>query len=188
MCFRVQVLSQYNRQQTLFVLFPLCFFGYSENHKGYRCLDRASNHLIISRHVTFDEPSFPFVERCAPIPSSEFDFLSEFDVMSIPIGSSFPTRVCVGTGSPGVCGTLVQLAPTAPGAPLCPGPVGASGPQAHLPRGAPDFKSPSLGVSSPASPSMPCGSLTTSQQVGSSAHLLEQVRSVAVAPSAPTDS
>jgi hypothetical protein len=107
----------------------LCLFlDYSDNHKGYRYLDRASNRLIIFRHVTFDESSFPFAERFVPIPSSKFDFLSEFDVMSIPIGSTFPTHVCAGTGFPGVGGTPVQLAPTAPGSPLCPSPAGASGP------------------------------------------------------------
>ena len=42
----------------------LCvFLGYFAHHKGYRCLDLATNKVIISRHVIFDEASFPFAEQ-----------------------------------------------------------------------------------------------------------------------------
>jgi hypothetical protein len=54
------------------------FLGYPSDHKGYRCLDLSTNRIIISRHVIFDETSFPFSEVSSP-PSSNFDFLSEFD-------------------------------------------------------------------------------------------------------------
>ncbi|GJV53715.1 ribonuclease H-like domain-containing protein [Tanacetum coccineum] len=39
---------------------PCIFLGYPANHRGYRCLDLASNKIIISRHVRFDEDIFPF--------------------------------------------------------------------------------------------------------------------------------
>ncbi|GJY95416.1 ribonuclease H-like domain-containing protein [Tanacetum coccineum] len=39
---------------------PCIFFGYPTNHRGYRCLDLASNKIIISRHMRFDEDVFPF--------------------------------------------------------------------------------------------------------------------------------
>ncbi|GKD08332.1 ribonuclease H-like domain-containing protein [Tanacetum coccineum] len=39
---------------------PCIFLGYPANHRGYRCLDLASNKIIISRHVRFDEEVFPF--------------------------------------------------------------------------------------------------------------------------------
>ncbi|GKC77307.1 ribonuclease H-like domain-containing protein [Tanacetum coccineum] len=39
---------------------PCIFLGYPANHRGYRCLDLASNKIIILRHVRFDEDVFPF--------------------------------------------------------------------------------------------------------------------------------
>ncbi|PKU81996.1 Retrovirus-related Pol polyprotein from transposon TNT 1-94 [Dendrobium catenatum] len=40
----------------------LCvFLGYSEKYKGYKCLDISNNKILLSRHVIFDENSFPFL-------------------------------------------------------------------------------------------------------------------------------
>ena len=36
------------------------FLGYSPMHKGYKCLDRTSGRVYISRDVVFDETVFPF--------------------------------------------------------------------------------------------------------------------------------
>ncbi|GJU36599.1 ribonuclease H-like domain-containing protein [Tanacetum coccineum] len=42
---------------------PCIFLGYPTNHSGYRCLDLASNKIIISRHTTTNVPTTePFVQ------------------------------------------------------------------------------------------------------------------------------
>nr|GEU29738.1 ribonuclease H-like domain-containing protein [Tanacetum cinerariifolium] len=53
---------------------PSIFLGNAFNHRGYRCLDLNTNKIIISRHVTFDETSFPFGSM-TPIVSPSYDFL-----------------------------------------------------------------------------------------------------------------
>jgi hypothetical protein len=40
--------------------------GYSSEHKGYRCLDLTMNRLLVSRHVVFNESSFPFASYGPP--------------------------------------------------------------------------------------------------------------------------
>jgi hypothetical protein len=64
--------------------------------------------LIISRHVTFDEASFPFAEISDP-PSSTFDFLSDMDCVPLLVGSSSFTGTSPGVGA----AALVGLAPQA---------------------------------------------------------------------------
>lgn len=36
------------------------FLGYNEKYKGYRCLHPPTEKIYISRHVVFDETTFPF--------------------------------------------------------------------------------------------------------------------------------
>jgi hypothetical protein len=50
------------------------FLGYSSDHKGYRCLDLSTNLLIVSRHVAFDEDTFPLASSPNP---TDLDFLCE---------------------------------------------------------------------------------------------------------------
>jgi hypothetical protein len=71
----------------------LCvFIGYSPDHKGYRCLDLNTNRVIISRHVIFDETTFPF-SRHRPSAPHELDFLTNDELLapSSSAGTPLPT-------------------------------------------------------------------------------------------------
>nr|GEU36261.1 ribonuclease H-like domain-containing protein [Tanacetum cinerariifolium] len=80
---------------------PCIFLGYPANHRGYRCLDLASNKNIISRHVRFDEDVFSFkidtssntptydfllppIQTTTNVPTSE-PFVQHMDEPNIPI-------------------------------------------------------------------------------------------------------
>lgn len=71
----------------------LCvFLGYFSDHKGFRGLDLSSNRVIVARHVTFDETSFPLAKSWSPAPTDDFDFLVEFEPQVRLIG------LCVASG------------------------------------------------------------------------------------------
>jgi hypothetical protein len=53
-------LRPYNNHKLLFHSTQCVFLGYSSMHKGYKCLDRATGRIYISRDVIFDETLFPF--------------------------------------------------------------------------------------------------------------------------------
>ncbi|KAJ9535086.1 hypothetical protein OSB04_un001838 [Centaurea solstitialis] len=53
---------------------PCIFLGYPSNHKGYRCLNLHTKQVIISRHVVFDESTFPFGSM-TPNLAPSYDFL-----------------------------------------------------------------------------------------------------------------
>lgn len=42
---------------------PCLFLGYPIHHRGYRCLDLKTNRIIVSRHVIFDENTFPKAQK-----------------------------------------------------------------------------------------------------------------------------
>jgi hypothetical protein len=51
---------------------PCVFLGYPANYRGYRCLDISTGKTIFSRHVTFDEAQFPFLNPSKPSPNHSF--------------------------------------------------------------------------------------------------------------------
>lgn len=55
--------------------FPCIFMGYSDKHKGYRCLYISTGRVYISRHVVFDEMKFLFnassIRSIGPLASVE---------------------------------------------------------------------------------------------------------------------
>lgn len=53
---------------------PCLFLGYPHQHQGYRCLNLKTNKIIISRHVVFDESTFPAAKNMS-LETSKFDFL-----------------------------------------------------------------------------------------------------------------
>jgi histone deacetylase 1/2 len=89
----------------------LCvFLGYSPHHKGYLCLDRHTNHIIISRHVVFEETSFLFSESSANPTRADFDFLEGF---TNPVVAPFPpSPYTLPAGSSGVSSMLSAVTPS----------------------------------------------------------------------------
>jgi len=51
-------LRPYNSHKLSFRSKQCVFVGYSNLHKGFKCLDVSSGHIYISRDVVFDEASF----------------------------------------------------------------------------------------------------------------------------------
>ena len=58
---------------------PCVFLGYPHQRRGYKCLDLSTNKIIFSRHVDFDESTFPFSSISKPPRLLSYDFLNTSD-------------------------------------------------------------------------------------------------------------
>lgn len=58
-CLCYPYLRPYNPTELHFRFKPCIFLGYNASHKGYICYHQLSSKLYISRHVVFNEDSFP---------------------------------------------------------------------------------------------------------------------------------
>jgi hypothetical protein len=67
------------------------FLGYYSEHKGYQCLDLTMNCMLISRHVVFDESSFPFASS-GPPPDDLDSFVSSSPAVHV-IAPPYPPSV-----------------------------------------------------------------------------------------------
>lgn len=77
---------------------PCLFLGYLTNHRGYRCLNFKTNRIIISRHVIFDESTFPAAQKHSSI-SNTFNFLDGADSQS-PMFQSILQRQSLPSSGP----------------------------------------------------------------------------------------
>ncbi|KAK8943259.1 hypothetical protein KSP39_PZI009122 [Platanthera zijinensis] len=83
------------------------FIGYSSTHKGYRCLHFPTGRIYISRHVTFDESSYPLLQPQSKLPPSR-SLLdtplkpSPYSISSLlPLPRNLPIQDVAGTVSSG---------------------------------------------------------------------------------------
>ena len=63
---------------------PCVFLSYHPSFKGYRCLDPSLGKVYISRHVQFDETSFPFAHTTSTSTSPSLCHIQNFFWSSIP--------------------------------------------------------------------------------------------------------
>jgi hypothetical protein len=87
------------------------FIGYFPDHKGYRCLDISTNRVVITRHVIFDEASFPFA--ASPHLTNDYEFLSKMDLVPAPIATRLSAGIPMTTASGLIAPVAEAFSPTA---------------------------------------------------------------------------
>jgi hypothetical protein len=135
----------------------LCvFLSYSSEHKGYRCLELESNRILTSRHVVFDESSFPFANMStSPLASSALDFLLDDSDLTAPLPGATFARA--GTDDRAAeAPTPPHSPPNAhPAPPRSPPSAVARSPQPRAGHGAPNLVGPSTSAAPRSAPPVP---------------------------------
>lgn len=104
---------------------PCVFIGYPSSHKGFRCLDLATGKVIISRHVVFDELSFPFApsSSSSSAPSSASRRVSLTDIEDNSPLLLSPPRQPITSPSPAPRPSHLRPKSVPPGFPSSPSPA-----------------------------------------------------------------
>lgn len=85
-------LRPYNTRKLRFCSKRCVFLGYSNQHKGFKCLDVATCRIYISRDVVFDENVFPFAQlhpNAGALLSSEISLLPDSLTWSVDANGQF---------------------------------------------------------------------------------------------------
>jgi hypothetical protein len=85
------------------------FLGYPASHRGYRCLDLSTRCIITSRHVIFDETTFPFAQDNPQPTTGSFNFLLDLAATETPPYSAAPAPSSCALSSVPPCTTLARM-------------------------------------------------------------------------------
>lgn len=88
-------LRPYNQHKLQFRSKECVFLGYSNLHKGFKCLDAATGRVYISRDVVFDEEVFPFTKLHSNVGARLRAEILLLPPSLIPSGSSTSGDECI---------------------------------------------------------------------------------------------
>jgi histone deacetylase 1/2 len=81
-CASWPLLHPYNTRKLSFRSKECVFIGYSNHHKGYKCLDVDTGRVYISHGMVFDESVFPFSRLASTQHTPQYTYESLLDLGS----------------------------------------------------------------------------------------------------------
>ncbi|GJY47626.1 retrovirus-related pol polyprotein from transposon RE1 [Tanacetum coccineum] len=87
---RLPLSSRLRLTQTCSSKFSVCFYRYSTQYKGYRCLNLSTRRIYTTCHAQFDETYFPFSSTSLATPSVKILLSTYYD--GIPMSTDQPTE------------------------------------------------------------------------------------------------